>query len=90
MVKECMCEVADTLLEGKQEDELREKIKRILLSDSTAMRTTEILAEDLTSQLDEPIQNAPCFPLAVEESTDNTDNAQLLVFVRFYNSVGSS
>jgi hypothetical protein len=38
------------LLEGKQEDELWEKIKQIPLSDSTAMRS-EILAEDVTSQL---------------------------------------
>jgi hypothetical protein len=73
-----MCEVADTLLEGKLKYEVREKIKQIPLSDSTAMRRTEILAEDLT------IQNAPWISLAVDESTDNTDNAQLLVFVRFY------
>lgn len=80
-----MCKVTDTLLEGKKKDELREKIKQIPLSDSTAMRRTEILAEDLISKLDEAIQNAPCISLAMDESTDNTDNAQLLVFFRFFN-----
>jgi hypothetical protein len=49
------------------------------------MRRTEILVEDLTSPYDVVIQNAPCISLAVDDSTDNTDNAQLLVFVRFYN-----
>jgi hypothetical protein len=48
------------------------------------MRRNEILAEDLISQLDEVIQNAPSISLAVDDSTDNTDNALLLLFVRFY------
>jgi hypothetical protein len=72
MVKECMCEVADNLFEDEQKDEIREKNS---LSDSTATRRTEILAEDLTSQLDEAIQNAPGISLAVDESTDKSDNA---------------
>jgi hypothetical protein len=42
-----MCEVADTLLEGKLKDELMEKIKLFPMSDSTALRRTEILPEDL-------------------------------------------
>ena len=66
MVKERVCEVADTFLEGKQKDERREKIKLSPLSDSTATRTTETLAEDLlSSHLDEVIQNAPRISLAV-------------------------
>lgn len=63
---------------------VNKKIKQIPLSDSTVIRRTEILAEDVISQLDEAIQNAPCISLAVDESTDTTDNAKLLVFVRFY------
>lgn len=84
MVKECMVEVTEALFEGKQKDDIREKIKQIPLSDSTAMRRTEILAEDLTSHLDNAMQHAPCISLAVDESTDATDSAQLLVIVRFY------
>ncbi|KAG7162641.1 SCAN domain-containing protein 3-like 16 [Homarus americanus] len=79
IVKECMPKVMGTLLEGKQKEEIKDKIKQIPLSDST-MRRTEILSEDLTSQLDNGIKNAPCISLAVDESTDT----QLVVYVRFY------
>lgn len=54
------------------------------MSDTTAVRRTKILAEDRISQLDKAIQNAPCISLAVNESTDTTDNAKLQLFVRFY------
>lgn len=85
-VKECMLEVAETLFEAKQKDDIKDKFKQIPLSDSTAMRRTAILAEDLTSQLDNAMQKASCIFLAVDESTDATDSAQLLVFVRFYDT----
>ena len=49
------------------------------------MRRTELLAYDLMSQLDEGLQNAPGISLAIDESTDKTDDAQLMVFVRYYN-----
>ena len=38
------------------------------------------------SQLDEGLQNAPDLLLAIDESSDKTDNAQLMVFVRYYNA----
>lgn len=40
------------------------------------MRRTEILAKIVIAQLDDAIQNAPCIPLAVDETTDTTDNAK--------------
>uniref|UniRef100_A0A0E9QRZ2 DUF4371 domain-containing protein n=1 Tax=Anguilla anguilla TaxID=7936 RepID=A0A0E9QRZ2_ANGAN len=76
--------VAETLLEGKQKDELCEKIKQIPMSASTTTTKTEILTEDVLAQLNAAIQSAPCIALAVDESTDVTDNAQLLVYVRFF------
>ena len=36
------------------------------------------------SQLDAAVQSAPCMSLASDESSDVTDNAQLLVYVRFF------
>ena len=50
--------VAETLFEGKQKDELCEKIKQILMSASTATRKSEILADDVLAQLDIAIQCA--------------------------------
>ena len=46
------------------------------------MSRTELLAYHLMSQLDEDLENAPGISLAIDESIDNTDNAQLMVFVR--------
>ena len=84
VVKECMIQTAETLFDGKQRDEIIDKLKQIPLSDSTAMRRTELLAEDLVLQLDEGLKSAPCLSLAIDESTDMTDNAQLMVFARYY------
>jgi len=36
------------------------------------------------TQLTDDIKNAECISLAVDESTDSIDNAQLSVFVRYY------
>lgn len=86
IVKECMSAVAETLLEGKQKQELCDKIKQIPMSAKSATKKSEILTEDVLTQLDEAIQKAPCVGLAVDESTDVRDIAQLLVYVRFYNT----
>ena len=84
IIKECMTEVMGTMFEGKEREEMTAKIKQILLSDSTSTRRTELLADDLSKQLCGAMQNADCISLAVDESTDTTDNAQLVVFVRYY------
>ena len=42
VVKECMNAVAETLLEGKQKDELCEKIKQVPMSAQTTSKKTEI------------------------------------------------
>ncbi|XP_039632273.1 SCAN domain-containing protein 3-like [Polypterus senegalus] len=86
VVKECMSAVAETLLEGKQKQELCEKINQIPMSATSATKKSEILTEDVLIQLDEAMQKAPCVGLAVDESTDICDNAQLLVYVRFFNT----
>ena len=50
------------------------------------MRRTELLAYNLMSQFDEGLQNVPGISLAIDELIDNTDNAQFMVFVRYYNA----
>jgi len=37
------------------------------------------------AQLDEAVHKAPCIGLAGDESTNVSDGAQLLVYVRFFN-----
>ncbi|XP_068242314.1 protein FAM200A-like [Palaemon carinicauda] len=86
IVKECMLETADTLFDDKQKNEINDRIKQIPLSDSTSMTRTELLAVDLMSQLDQGLKKAPCISLAIDESTDSTDNAQLIFFVRYYDA----
>ena len=39
----------------------------------------------MLAQLDEALHKAPCVRLAVDESTDVCDNAQLFIYVRFFN-----
>nr|XP_055073133.1 general transcription factor II-I repeat domain-containing protein 2A-like [Misgurnus anguillicaudatus] len=63
---------------------MSEKFKKIPLSNDTLTRRTEILAHDLVKQLADDIKDAPCLSLAVDESTDGTDQAQLCVFVRYF------
>jgi hypothetical protein len=60
MGMECMNAVAETLLDGKPKDEQCEKIRQIPMSRTSAARKSEILAEDVLTQLDEAIQGAPC------------------------------
>ncbi|XP_026214156.1 SCAN domain-containing protein 3-like, partial [Anabas testudineus] len=86
VIQECMSAVAETLLEGKNQQELCDKIKQIPMSASSATKKSEILAYDVLTQLDEAMLKAPCVGLAVDESTDMCDNAQLLVYVRFFNT----
>ena len=40
----------------------------------------------MLTQLDEAMHKAPCVGLAVDESTDVCDSAQLLVYVRFFST----
>lgn len=56
------------------------------MSHTTTARKSEILTEDVLTQLDEANRSAQCIALAVDESTDVNYNAQLLVYVRFYHT----
>ena len=61
------------------------KIKQISMSTSSATKKTEIWTQDVLTQLDEAVHKTPCVSLALVESTDVCDTAQLLVYVRFFN-----
>jgi hypothetical protein len=49
---------------------------------ATTTRKSEMLSDDALSQLHAAVQSAPS--LAIDESSDVTDNAQLLVYVRLF------
>ena len=77
-----MIQTTETLFDGKKSDEILDKVNQILLSDSPAMRRTELLAEDLVLKLNERLKRRNCISLAIDESADMTDNFQFIVFVR--------
>ncbi|RXN00018.1 SCAN domain-containing protein 3 [Acipenser ruthenus] len=85
LVKECTLELLDKLLAGdKNKDDILNRVKQVPLSDSTAARTVEIIGEDCLSALLSELKNTKYMSLAVDESCDFTDTAQLSLFVRFY------
>ena len=55
------------------------QIKGLQLSDSTITRDIEDIGEDIGKQLITDISVAPCFSIALEESTDVRDIARLCV-----------
>ncbi|XP_063960214.1 general transcription factor II-I repeat domain-containing protein 2A-like [Lytechinus pictus] len=84
LVKECLNEVVDSMFTGKERQDLSDKFKQIPLSNSTSTRRTELLADDVLQQLTGDLKNAEYIALALDESTDNTDKAQLCAFVRYF------
>ena len=79
LVKECIDVVADTIIESK---DTKQTVKSISLSRRTVTRRTEELGQILRDQLDEKIKSFVSFSLALDESTDVIDTAQLAVFIR--------
>lgn len=59
---------------------------KIPLSRMTIQRRVEDLAKDITEQLLDRLASCTYFSVALDESTDITDTAQLLVYVRAVNS----
>ena len=54
----------------------------IPLSDSTMIRRVEMMSEDMSEQLIQSQEDAVFFSIALDESTDATDAAQLAIFGR--------
>ncbi len=84
IVKDCFLASAEILFaEFDNKDAIIKQIKGLQLSDSTIMRRIENIGKDVSDQLCADVSAAPCFSIAVDESTDLTDVAQLCVWVRF-------
>ncbi|KAL4721338.1 hypothetical protein ACJJTC_006484 [Scirpophaga incertulas] len=81
VVKECFLEVGNALFENKKD--VVETIRRIPLSASTSTRNTHVLAEENHCDVKRRLNNANYYDLAMDESCDITDTAQLIIFVRY-------
>ena len=75
--KKCMLDVADPVYPEK-----RQKFEEVSLSRRTLARRIETIGENLTSQLKGLVPSFQLFSLALDESTDVDDTAQLLIFVQ--------
>ncbi|XP_077965514.1 zinc finger BED domain-containing protein 5-like [Styela clava] len=62
---------------------VQEAVNNSALSNNTITRLIQTIAADLKEQILEDFRNSPWTALAVNESTDTTAQAQLLIFGRF-------
>lgn len=79
-LKECMVETAGLLC-----PESKNKFENISLSRRTVTRRVELIDEDLASELNKKAESFKLYSLALDESNDIKDTAQLLIFIRGIN-----
>ena len=70
---------AEVLFRDLDKDPILKQIKGLQLSDSTIKRQMEDIRKDIFDQLLADMHTAPCVSIAVGESIDVTDVAQLCV-----------
>uniref|UniRef100_A0A8C1IF79 HAT C-terminal dimerisation domain-containing protein n=1 Tax=Cyprinus carpio TaxID=7962 RepID=A0A8C1IF79_CYPCA len=86
-VKDCMLAVVDEVInDDKIKTSVASAIKNVPLSDTSNIRRVEILAADVYETLLGDLMKADTMSIAVDESTDKTDTAQLCIYVRFFDS----
>ena len=85
IVKECLVDAVESVIENPAvRDQVLTKIEGISLSNNTATIRSEKLSGAVMSELIQKLKVADCISLAVDESTDKTNDAQLLVYVRYH------
>lgn len=77
LVKDCVLAIVEEIC-----PEQKKLFESVSLSARTCTRRTEDLGADLREQFKNKAQSFDCFSLAMDESTDISDTAQLLIFVR--------
>lgn len=76
-VKECLIELANILCPEK-----RKKFAEVSLSRRTVTRRIDAMAENIKVALREVVKKCVAFSIALDESTDKSDTAQLAIFIR--------
>ena len=77
-VKECITVAIDSICPEK-----RHLIDNISLSARTVTRRVEDMSSDIEENLKRGIEDCEYFSIALDESTDISDTAQLAIFIRF-------
>ncbi|MEE6467468.1 hypothetical protein FKM82_007258 [Ascaphus truei] len=86
MVKDILVTVMETLLENyesKVKNDILQKVQNLQLSCRAIVRRVLELSKNIEEQLLEQLKHCLCFSLALDDSTDCTDTAQLIFWVRF-------
>lgn len=82
-IKSVLEEIAYPLFENfKNKVEIKKAILDLQLSRNTVMRRIEKSSQNVTEQLQIGIDQCVTFSLQIDESTDVSDTAQLIVFIR--------
>lgn len=76
-IKECMLKIANVVC-----PEVKNKLESVSLSRRTVVRRIDAISENLQDQLLQSSRSFQWFSLALDESTDIQDTAQLLIFIR--------
>uniref|UniRef100_A0AAR2KEC7 DUF4371 domain-containing protein n=1 Tax=Pygocentrus nattereri TaxID=42514 RepID=A0AAR2KEC7_PYGNA len=86
LIKTCAIDMVEEVLshDEKTRKTVVDLLKHVPLSDNTAMRRVEVLAEDCLCDLLSRLKKTDFVSLAIDTSCDRTDIEQLSVFVRFF------
>ena len=82
LVKKCMISTIEKLFPIKPE--LKTAIEKVPLGRNTFTRGIEDIGEELTKSTLQDVMNCESISLALDETNDIRDTAQLAVFVRYY------
>ncbi|UYV82126.1 EPM2AIP1 [Cordylochernes scorpioides] len=77
MIKECIIAVVEEMCPEKVN-----LLKTVSMSANTVARSVENIAENISSQLFDKNGHVEWFSLALDESTDVSDTAQVLIYIR--------
>ena len=81
-------EISDSLIENfKNKVEIKNAIQGLQLSRNTVMRRIESMNQNRSDQYCEDVAQCVAFSLQMDESTDVTDAAQLLVLSEWFSRI---